>query len=107
MISLFQHLYHKINVLLIDKVLQIWFNVSGFPDTETSGFILDLNGGLFNYKQSLNAHLKNGWLDNRTKNLVVEFQTYSPNTDSTTVVKIKFFTTSGLTYSIDKEVLKL
>lgn len=79
-------------------------NVPGFPDTENSGFILDLTGELPDYKNDLNAHLENGWLDGKTRSLVIEFQTHSPNTDSTTLFKIKFETISGLMFTINKVV---
>lgn len=66
--------------------------------------MLDLTGGLVEYKKKLNTYLNNGWLDNRTRNLVVEFQTYTPNVDCITMFKIQFQTTSGLVYIVNNAV---
>lgn len=79
-------------------------NVSGFPFTDNSGFILDLIDGKSEYKSSLVKHLDNGWLDSRTRNLVVEFKTYTPNVDCITAFKIQFQTTTGLIYTVDSMV---
>lgn len=86
------------------KLKTIYSNILGFPVTENSGFILDLTGQLSEYKKTINAHLEKGWLDNRTRNLVIEFHTYTPNIDCITVFKIKFQTLSGLLYTVHSEV---
>lgn len=78
--------------------------ILGFPETNNSGFVLDLTGQLSEYKQKINTHLENGWLDNRTRSLVIEFHTYTPGIDCITVFKIKFQTLSGLMYTIHSEV---
>lgn len=69
-----------------------------------SGFILDLIGDQSEYENILNTHLENGWLDNRTTHLVIEFQMYTPIADCITVFKLGFQTTSGTLYTVDKEV---
>jgi hypothetical protein len=81
-------------------------NILGFPDTKNSGFILDLTGQLSDYKKKINTHLENGWLDNKTRILIIEFHTYTPSIDCITVFKIKFQTLSGLLYTIHSEVCK-
>ncbi|XP_025191851.1 LOW QUALITY PROTEIN: polycystic kidney disease and receptor for egg jelly-related protein [Melanaphis sacchari] len=89
-------IYRSVPVI---KYFGLWF-----PDTKNSGFILDLTGQLSEYKQKINTHLENGWLDNRTRSLVIEFHTYTPGIDCITVFKIKFQTLSGLLYTIHSEV---
>jgi hypothetical protein len=75
-------------------------NILGFPETDHSGFILDLTGDAFEYKKILKTHLENGWFDNKTRNVIIEFQTYTPNIDSITVFNIKLHSVSGLLYTV-------
>uniref|UniRef100_A0A2S2P2K4 Polycystin domain-containing protein n=1 Tax=Schizaphis graminum TaxID=13262 RepID=A0A2S2P2K4_SCHGA len=89
-------IYKSIPVI---KYFGLWF-----PDTKNYGFILDLTGQLSDYKKKINTHIENGWLDNKTRNLIIEFHTYTPSVDCITVFKIKFQTLSGLLYTIHSEV---
>ncbi|VVC44104.1 Polycystin cation channel, PKD1/PKD2 [Cinara cedri] len=92
-------MYRSIPVI---KYFGLWF-----PEAHNSGFMLDLTGELSEYRKKLNTHLENGWLDNRTRNLVVEFQTYTPNIDCITVFKIQFQTTSGLLFTVNNVVYSI
>lgn len=69
-----------------------------------TGYELHLTGGLLNCVSKLDEHLKLDWLDTMTRRLYVEFQIYTPNTDSVTVVKIRMNTDCGLLYEINTNV---
>lgn len=72
-----------------------------------TGYELHLTGGLLKCISTLDEHIKFNWLDMKTRRLVVEFQIYTPNTDSVTVVKIKMTTSCGLLYKINTDVSEM
>lgn len=59
------------------------------------------------YVKTLNYQLNNGWLDKRTRRLVVEFTTYSPHMDVITVFIFKFETALGLIYDVKYMVCRI
>jgi len=61
-------------------------------------------GGFIESKSALDKQLKSGWLDTKTRCLDVEFQMYTPNLDSVTMVEIRMTTECGLIYMISADV---
>lgn len=71
---------------------------------DDSGYKLNLTGGLVKSKFVADEYLKSKkWLDPRTRRLFVEFQMYTPNTDSVTVVEARMSTECGLYYTISRD----
>lgn len=71
---------------------------------EHEGYVLDLTGGRAMYVKTLNYQLNHGWLDKRTRRLVVEFTTYSPHMDVISVFVITFESTLGLLFNVKSVV---
>lgn len=80
--------------------------MSHSEDDDTSGYELHLIGGLVESKTTLDKHLQLGWLDAKTRRLVVGFQLYTPATDSVTVVRVRMETCCGFLYMINTDVSK-
>lgn len=79
---------------------------SSAADAETTGYELRLSGGPMESRSTLDEHLRSGWLDAGTRRLYVDFQMYTPDTDSVTVVQVLVASECGLLYTVGADVSK-
>lgn len=70
------------------------------------GYELHLTGGFVESKSIVDEYLQLGWLDSRTKCFNVEFQMYTPDTDSVTIAKIRVTSEFGIFHAISTDVSK-
>ncbi|VVC36593.1 Polycystin cation channel, PKD1/PKD2 [Cinara cedri] len=75
-------------------------NATADEKNNAEGYGLYLTDRFVESKWTLDEHLGSKWLDTRTRSLSVQFQIYTPNTDTVTVVKIRAKTGCGLLYAI-------
>lgn len=75
-------------------------------DAGMTEYELRLAGGPMETRSTLDKHLQSGWLDAGTWRLYVDFQTYTPHTDSMTVVQVLVTTECGLRYTVSADVSK-
>lgn len=70
------------------------------------GYELRLAGGPMESRSTLDEHLRSGWLDAGTRRLYVDFQMYTPDMDSVTVVQVLVASECGLRYTVGADVSK-
>lgn len=71
---------------------------------QNMGYELYLTGGFVESKSIIDEYLKLGWLDMKTKYFDVEFQIYTPDTDSVTIAKIRITSEFGIFFVMSKDV---